>query len=171
MSTGYVFCPRCATELVARTFGTQVRPACPSCGFVHFADPKVAVIALISCADQVLLTLRGVEPERGKWSLPGGYMDAGEMPEGALRREMHEEMQLALGALSFHSFLPMNGGRGIVIVYQAAPASGRCEPLQGYDDVAEARWFARDSLPNHEQLAFDTTISLLAVWQASIPTV
>ena len=167
MTSGFIFCPRCATRLIEGRSAAHQRPSCPACGFIHFADPKVAVIALITCEQQVLLTLRGVDPEKGKWSLPGGYMDAGEMPEDAMRREMREEMQLDLAELYFHAFLAMSGGRGIVIAFRSSPVSGRCDALVGYDDVAEARWFGKDSLPPHDQLAFDTTISLLAAWLTS----
>ena len=92
---------------------------------------------------------------------------AGEMPEDAMRREMREEMQLDLAELYFHAFLAMSGGRGIVIAFRSSPVSGCCDALIGYDDVAEARWFGKDSLPPHDQLAFDTTISLLAAWLTS----
>lgn len=171
MNHAFIYCPRCAEHLTTQLVGQNERPACSNCGYIQFPDPKVAVIGLITCGEKVLLTLRDVEPEKGKWSLPGGYMDAGEMPDEAFRREMSEEMQLEVGDLHFHSFLPMNGGRGIVIVYQTEPASGKCEGLTGYDDVAEARWFAKDSLPAQDQLAFSTTISLLDWWQHSHPVV
>ena len=165
MESDFVFCPRCATRLEIRPIGHELRPVCPSCHFVHFRDPKVAVIALITWNQQVLLSLRGVEPQKGKWSIPGGYMDAGEMPEAALRREMREEMALELGEVNFHSFLPMANGRGIVLVFTATPASRRCEALPAYDDVSEVRWFGRDRLPPPEELAFDTTPHLLEIWR------
>lgn len=167
MNVSFTFCPHCGLSLQTKLFGQIARPACLHCGFVQFPDPKVAVIGLIVCEEKVLLSLRDVEPEKGKWSLPGGYMDAGEMPDLALRREMREELHLELGELVFHSFLPMNGGRGIVIVYRTQPASGRCDPLVGYDDIAEAQWFAKELLPPQNRLAFETTISLLSWWQNS----
>jgi len=58
-----------------------MRSVCPSCGFVHFTDPKVAVIALVTHADKILLARRAVDPAKGKWALPGGYMDAGRSEE------------------------------------------------------------------------------------------
>lgn len=165
MGNDFNFCPRCATPLEVRQIGHEQRTVCPACDFVYFRDPKVAVVALITCDDQVLLSRRGVEPQRGKWSLPGGYMDAGEMPEDALCREMQEEMALAICEIAFHSFLPMANGRGIVLVFKAAPASYRCESLAAYDDVSEVRWFHREALPAPEELAFDTTPHLLQQWQ------
>ncbi|MFN8440384.1 MAG: NUDIX hydrolase [Caldilineaceae bacterium] len=168
MENDFTFCPRCATRLEVRIFGHEQRSICPACGFVHFRDPKVAVIALITCDQQVLLSRRGVEPQKGKWAIPGGYMDAGEMPEEALRREMREEMRLELGEVGFHSFLPMANKRGIVLVFAATPASQHCEALAAYDDVSEVRWFGRDSLPQPDQLAFDTTPHLLEIWRREV---
>lgn len=164
----FVFCPYCSTRLETRHIFAGQRPVCGACGYVYFCDPKVAVIGLVIHQDQVLLIRRGVEPEQGKWALPGGYMDAGEMPEAALRRELQEEVGLAVGALELLDVFPMLDGqqqnRGIVLVYQGEPAPGTREPLAGADDVWEAAWFRADDLP--QDLAFESTVSLLQRWQA-----
>ena len=90
----YRFCPLCGTPLETRWMFQRERPTCPACGFVHFRDPKVAVIGLVTWRNRVLLIRRGVDPMKGMWSLPGGYMDAGEMPANALVRELVEEVGL-----------------------------------------------------------------------------
>ena len=54
----YVYCPFCATRLVRRMVFNQARPSCPQCGFIHFHDPKVAVIAFVICARKLLLVRR-----------------------------------------------------------------------------------------------------------------
>jgi 8-oxo-dGTP diphosphatase len=164
----FVFCPYCATQLVHRDIFDRVRPVCAKCGYVYFCDPKVAVIALVEWDARVLLVRRGVEPELGKWALPGGYMDAGEMPEAALRRELDEEVGLAVAHLELLEIFPMLDGeqvnRGIVLVYRAEPVAESPAMLQGKDDVWEAKWFCAGELP--QALAFDSTVSLLKSWQA-----
>ena len=67
----------------------------------NFKDPKVAVIALVTSHDRMLLIRRGVNPGKGQWALPGGFMDAGEMPQEALVRELYEEVgiQVEVGEL------------------------------------------------------------------------
>jgi len=162
----YRFCPYCAAPLVkVIRFGAR-RPVCPACEFVQFHDPKVAVVALITEGDRVLLVKRGVSPRKGMWALPGGYLDAGEMPQDALQREVLEETGLvvAVGALlDLYALESASGAGGFVMAF-AAHLSG--QPGRGVlnagDDVSDACWFARQALP--DDLAFESTRSLLRTW-------
>ncbi len=162
----YQYCPHCATPLVVREVYRQQRPACAACGFVHFADPKVAVIGLVIHQQQVLLIQRAINPEKGKWALPGGYMDAGEMPEEALRRELLEEVHLAIRVTELLTILPMITNRahsqGIVLAYHAEAADPNAITLTCDDDACDAGWFAPEEIPIN--LAFASTQLLLANW-------
>jgi ADP-ribose pyrophosphatase YjhB (NUDIX family) len=148
----------------------RVRPTCPACGFVHFLDPKVAVIGLVTWHGHVLLIRRGVEPMAGWWALPGGYMDAGEMPESALVRELQEEVGLTVQVRRLLAIYPMVGREtnsgGIVLAYHAVvdSADGAAPPILCCDDDAtEAAWLRADQLP--DELAFESTVTLLGEWR------
>ncbi len=162
----FTYCPYCATPLEARTLEHRLRPTCPTCGYIFFADPKVAVIAQVEQDGRVLLVRRAVNPAKGLWALPGGYMDAGEMPEAALRREVLEEVGLAVTVARLLAIYPMVNGsgpsQGIVLAYQAHPWGGQTE-LTPQDDVSEAGWFGPDELP--AELAFESTQTQLAAWR------
>jgi ADP-ribose pyrophosphatase YjhB (NUDIX family) len=150
----FVYCPYCATPLAARDFGHKVLPACPACSFVEFPDPKVAVTAFIALDDHLLLVRRGTNPGKGLWALPGGYMDAGELPSEALQREIREELDMAIVVgelLSTHRIASRDGepSPGFVLVYRAVPADPNCSTAAApgaYDDVAEARWYSAREL-------------------------
>jgi len=165
MATEYRFCPNCATPLQSIYRYDRVRPSCPACGFVHFCDPKVAVIGLVVNKGAVLLVRRAVDPGKGLWSLPGGYMDAGEMPTEALHREVAEETGLAIDVGEMSAIFPMENGAGervgIVLAFQAKPAGTDVE-VCAQDDVSEAGWFGPDQIP--PELAFDSTQTLIAEW-------
>lgn len=162
----FVYCPYCATALEVREIYRQQRPVCPNCHFVHFPDPKVAVIGLVTWGPQVLLIRRAVEPDKGKWALPGGYMDAGEMPIAALQRELLEEVGLPVTIETMLDIFPMAAatGRshGIVLAYHAVPTSIEQTTLVCDDDACEAAWFTATTLPT--DLAFESTHRLLAQW-------
>lgn len=103
----------------------------------------------------VLLIQRGNEPFSGRWALPGGFVDEGERPEDAARRELAEETGLVYdGALELVGVYgdPGRDPRGWTIsaAYRAV-LEGPAE-VAGADDAAEARWFAIHDLP---PLAFD----------------
>jgi 8-oxo-dGTP diphosphatase len=165
----YQFCPRCAHALEDRPFEGKVRRTCPACGFIHFPDPKVAVVALIEANARVLLIRRAVNPGRGLWALPGGYMDAGELPDTALRREVREEVGIDIAVGELLEIFPMvNGGGsslGFVLAFHAHPLDPLVNPV-ACDDAADAAWFAAGAAPT--ALAFDSTQRLLARWQARI---
>ena len=81
------FCPRCGQPIHHQLKFGKERPVCLSCGWIYFSDPKVAVVAVIVQEGKLLLARRVNEPHRGKWTLPGGFMDAMEDPLDAVQRE------------------------------------------------------------------------------------
>lgn len=166
----FVYCPYCATPLEWHERFQRMRRTCPACGYVHFLDPKVAVIGLVTWRGRVLLIRRGVEPMAGSWALPGGYMDAGEMPENALVRELEEEVGLTVLVRRLLAIYPMvgrgTGSNGIVLAYHAVveSADGAAPPvLSCADDACEAAWLEADQLP--DDLAFESTVTLLGEWR------
>lgn len=166
MSDRYTYCPYCATELIEQMRFAKLRLVCPNCDFIRFQDPKVAVIALVIHKGQVLLVRRAVNPAKGKWALPGGYMDAGEMPRQALEREIDEEVGLTIDVEELLAIYPMHNGPGqavgIVLAFRATPANDRPGPFTVGDDANAAGWFASADIPN--DLAFESTQTLIEEW-------
>jgi ADP-ribose pyrophosphatase YjhB (NUDIX family) len=152
------FCPQCATPVEQRPFEGKLRPICPACGYIAFADPKVAATVLIACDNEVLLVRRAVDPARGLWCFPGGYVDFGEDPLEAARRECREESGIEVHALTLLD-VAFNG-RVIVITY-LAELQALVTPTPA-DDADLAGWFKPDALP---PLAFDTVQQALERWQ------
>jgi len=156
------FCLRCGAPLAQGERFGKVRPVCPACGWVYFADPKVAAAALVEQAGRVLLVRRANDPLRGLWTLPAGFVDAGEDPAEAARRECLEETGLVVritGLLDVLAGQEHPRGAHILIVYRAVlvgdiPSDGP-HPA---DDVDGAGFFPYDALP---PLAFKTTQRLL----------
>ncbi|HXF60525.1 MAG TPA: NUDIX hydrolase, partial [Caldilineaceae bacterium] len=158
-------------RLERREIFQRARPVCPSCGFIHFHDPKVAVIGLVTWQDQALLIRRGVDPMRGKWALPGGYMDAGELPQETLARELLEEVGLTVVVGELLAIFPMVGpgvtNSGIVLAFHSRIGGQEPPELVCDDDVCEAGWFSPQAMP--EDLAFESTVALLEEWKRRGP--
>ena len=162
----YTYCPRCGAPLADTISFGRVRRACRYCGFIHFADPKVAVAALVSDGERVLLVRRAAVPRIGFWALPAGYMDADELPEEAVVREVIEETSVTIRVLGLHGIAPLAGWaerRGILLLYTAERVSGEAVAA---DDVSEVRWFTREEIPWSE-LAFESTAQFLQEWTAA----
>lgn len=158
----YQFCPYCATPLVSRPIAGRPRTACPACGFVHFQDPKLAAAVLLTEEGRVLLVRRGVAPAIGRWALPAGFVDPGELPPDTAVREAAEETGLQVAVDGFLGFWHItNPDKPGVLTYFAGRVLGG--QLQAQDDVSEARWFARADIPWNE-LAFSSTRAILEGW-------
>ena len=153
------YCPQCGTAVtLAERFGRQ-REICPSCGWIHFSDPKVAAAILLEENRRVLLVRRVNEPFRGMWTLPAGFVDSGEDPARAAERECLEETGLtvrATGVLDVIAGREHPRGADFVIVYRGEIISGELQPA---DDADEAHWFERGELP---ELAFRATVAVLS---------
>jgi 8-oxo-dGTP diphosphatase len=149
------FCPVCGGRLndTALKLNEPSRLVCTECAFVYYLDPKVVACALVERDGAVALLKRDIEPQKGKWVMPGGYVDRGEPVETAAVRETLEECGLTirigplLGAYSYP------GKLAVVIVYVAGVLAGE---LHARDETAEAEWFAPEAIP-WEELAFQST--------------
>jgi len=108
--------------------------------------------ALIFQRDRVLLVLRGREPLKGYWSLPGGVLEVGELLKEAVAREVKEETGLEVkpGAVVeiFERIMRDRGGRPkyhyVLVDYLCKPARGELKPA---DDASQAAWVRMKELP------------------------
>lgn len=135
-----------------------VRPVCPACGYIHFQDPKVAAAVLVEEGSRVLLVRRANDPFRGLWTLPAGFVNAGEDPAEAAARECLEETGLIVKVTRVYDVIAgreHERGADFIIVYLAEVVSGEMTPA---DDADAVEWFERENLP---ELAFRATKKVL----------
>jgi ADP-ribose pyrophosphatase YjhB (NUDIX family) len=157
------FCPRCRAEL--RYEGSRVE--CEACGFVAYASSKPTAGALVEDGGRVLLARRAHEPFRGRWDIPGGFLEEGEHPLDGVRRELHEETGLDIEPLEFLGvWMDRYGGDSTAeatmnLYWTARVVSGDPEPA---DDVSELAWFAPEDLPEKEELAFENVPLVLEAY-------
>ncbi len=115
----------------------------------------MVVFAVAAGGSKVLLIERRDGPYRGKWALPGGFLEMDEELQTAAGRELAEETGLGEVRLQqLHTFGAVGRdprGRVITVVYWGIVEAGKMEVTAG-DDAAQAKWFDIDELP---QLAFD----------------
>ena len=154
------FCAGCGIPLELRSLEGSVRPVCPRCGRVVYYDPKVAATAVVERAGLVLMLRRAVETGYGLWSLPGGYVDRGEVVEQAAAREVLEEtgLQVEIGGLV--GLFSEEGHPVVVAAYAALETGGK---LEAGPEALELGFYPLDALPT---LAFPRDRLILARWQA-----
>lgn len=102
---------------------------------------------------KALLIQRGIEPFKGRWALPGGFMKIDETAEECAKRELEEETGLKNAVVEqFYTFSDVNRDPRERVITVAHYALVRLSEVKGGDDAASARWFAMDEVPS---LAFD----------------
>ncbi len=88
------FCSRCGERLAFSQLPDESRDrlACGSCGFIAYVNPRLVVTTIpITDAGEVVLLRRGIEPGRGSWAQPGGFLEVDEtVAEGAARETLEE---------------------------------------------------------------------------------
>jgi 8-oxo-dGTP diphosphatase len=154
-------CLQCGTRMEERASYGRPRPVCPSCGYIHFEDPKVAAAVVVERDRKILLVRRSYDPHEGKWSLPAGFVDGGEDPQLAAVRECREETGLTVRILGLWDVIygqEHPRGASIVVVYRAEVQGGTLAPG---DDAAEAAFFTVADLP---ALAFRATEQAVRRW-------
>jgi len=87
------FCPDCGAPVVKRVpEGDHLpRNVCPACGTIHYENPKLIAGCVPELDGRILLCKRAIEPRRGFWTIPAGFMENGETLQQAAARECWEE--------------------------------------------------------------------------------
>lgn len=134
------------------------RPVCADCGRVIFYDPKFAAATVVEQDGRVLFVRRLTQPGYGLWSLPGGYVDRGEVVEKAAAREVLEETGLRVEIAGLVGLFSESGHPVVVAAYHCLSVHGHAAPGP---EVSELGYFQPDSLP---PLAFDRDREILRAW-------
>jgi ADP-ribose pyrophosphatase YjhB (NUDIX family) len=160
------YCLVCGTPLEGRHHEDRERPTCPSCGFIHYLDPKVAVAVVLGDETGVLLGRRCIDPGSGLWSFPAGYVNRGEVLEEAAVREVLEELGLAITLTGVVGVYSERGEPVVLVVYAGEIEAG--EPHPDGREVSEVRRFPLDALP--DDLAFPHDRQVLSDWNRAVRT-
>jgi len=137
------------------------RMTCPDCGFVAYENPKVVVGSVATWEDRILLCRRAIEPRRGYWTLPAGYLELNETTEEGAAREAMEEAtaRIALdGVLAVYNIPRISQ---VQVVYRARLVDPAVAPGRESLEVALFRW---DDIP-WEEIAFPSVRWALDHWR------
>jgi ADP-ribose pyrophosphatase YjhB (NUDIX family) len=131
---------------------TRSRRVCDACGFVDYVNPRVVVGAVCAWEDRLLLCRRAIDPGRGRWTIPAGFLEENETVEEGARREAMEEARAAIelqGLLGLYSVPRISQ---VQLFFRARLLSPRVEVGEETLEVGLVAW---DAIPWGE-LAFPT---------------
>ena len=125
---------------------------------MRYKSPKLTVDGVVLSDGKIILIKRKNDPFKGKWALPGGFVEYGEKVEDAVIREIYEETGLKTSIIKIFGVYsdPNRDPRGhtVSIVYLLDIIEGM---LKGGDDAIDAKFFKLEELPD---LSFDHDIIL-----------
>lgn len=138
----------CASALRLSEADGRDRLNCPKCGWIDYRNPLPVVACLVSNDDgDLLLIKRGIEPCRGSWALPGGFIEAGETIQDAGERELFEETGLQgvpERLVGVHVQESQLYGPILMVGIEYIPQGRELAPG---DDASEAKFIPRGKLP------------------------
>ena len=158
-------CHYCGEMLAEKVYEERPRLFCGHCNEIFYENPVPATcIVTIDETERVLLVKRNVEPKKGFWCLPGGFVELGENPDGGALRELKEEtglegkIEMLIGVTSSPN---SQYDTVLMIGYLVKSYSGLL--CTGYD-ASEAEWFNYKELP---EIAFNSHLMFIRIYYAS----
>ena len=141
------FCGRCATPTEPSAGERGMK--CPACGLISYPRLAPAMIVLVTRGepgpDQEALLARGVNFPMPMYSCLAGFVEPGEDLEGAVVREVAEEVGIRVTNVSYRASQPWPFPHSLMIGFRAEYASG--DLVLDETEIADANWYRRDDLP------------------------
>ena len=168
------FCTYCGGELITKKIEEKERFVCKVCNQINYVNPVPVAVAVVTKPEEKVVGLikRAISPQKGKWALPGGFVEIDENPEDAVLREIKEEIG-AEGKIK--RLINVYGDESdfykkvIIIGYEVILTKPR---YSLGEEVEEFKFFP---LSNHPSLAFSSHDKILLdfkkTYKNPIPTV
>lgn len=123
---------------------THERSVCDHCGFVEYVNPKIVAGSVVRHEGQILLCRRAIEPRKGFWTIPAGYLELHESPEDGAKREAIEEANAELNITNLLAVYSVTRISQVQLIYRATLASPKFSP--GIESL-EVGLFSWDEIP------------------------
>lgn len=147
------FCSACGSEMVEKIppDDDHVRAVCTSCRHVHYENPKLVVGCLALWEDKILMCKRNIEPRKGKWTLPAGYLENGESVQDGAVRETLEETRAKVRITGPYRMFNIVFVHQIYLMFLARLGAPDFGPT---NESTEVRLFGIDEIP-WDDIAFE----------------
>ena len=147
-----VYCEKCGsiTENINVEGDSIKRDVCKACGLIRYINPKIIVGVLPEKDESILLCKRDIEPSRGKWTIPSGFMEMNESLEDGARRESIEEANCKFDIIRLYGTYSIPVIGQVLFVFLGKIINN---DYRAMDETSEVRLFPISKIP-WDQIAF-----------------
>jgi ADP-ribose pyrophosphatase YjhB (NUDIX family) len=158
------YCIRCGGRMDRRVpkYDDRVRDVCGNCGHIHYDNPKLVVGCVVESGERILLCRRSIEPRYGKWTVPAGYLEAGESVADGARREVLEEACAKVEIIAPFTLIDLTFVNQVYLMFRARLLDGE---FAAGDESLDARLFEEHEIP-WDDLAFTAVANTLRFYFA-----
>ena len=151
------YCSFCGNEVVYKFAEGRNRVVCEHCNTIHYTNPKIVVGALSVWEDKVLLCRRAIEPRKGFWNLPAGYLEDFEKAEDGAIRETWEEAGTDIEIQQVLAVYNIPQANQVYIHFYAKLKDGI---VRNGEESIESALFSEDEIPWNEMAFTSSSFAL-----------
>ena len=141
------------------------RMICADCGHIDYQNPKVVVGTVVVAGDRILMCRRAIEPRRGFWTLPAGYLELGETLEEGAAREAMEEATAGISIDGILGVFSVARIGQVQVIFRGRFANPEAPTFAAGPESLEVALFTWDQIPWND-IAFPTVYWALNAWNA-----
>jgi len=142
------------------------RSVCADCGHIDYQNPKVVVGSVVVSDGRVLMCRRAIEPRKGFWTLPAGYMELGETLQEGAAREAREEAEADISIEGILGVFSIARIGQVQVIFRAHFTGDGPPAFAPGAESLDVRLFAPDEIP-WQDIAFPSVHWALNAWLAS----
>jgi ADP-ribose pyrophosphatase YjhB (NUDIX family) len=162
------FCSQCGGPLTLTVPLDDDRPrhVCPACGTIHYQNPKLVVGCIPVWENRILMCRRDIDPRKGYWTLPAGFLENGETAAAGARRETFEETGATVADLEPYLMVDIVHIHQIYLMFRSRLLAPDFHPTR---ESAEVKLLGKDDIP-WDEIAFKVVEKTLRYYLQDRPS-
>lgn len=120
------------------------RKVCANCGTIHYTNPNMVVGCIIEDQGKIMLAKRGIEPQKGFWNLPCGYLENEETIQQGAKREVYEETGATVELKHLHTIYNLPHANQVYLIFLASMISPEYHITP---ESTEIEFFSPEAIP------------------------